>query len=202
MFPVDKISPLGKGLSSNDLYVKKNISQVDINQGFIEFQHIYLVSGDEIKKRDWYVALAKGRVISIELCDSEELAIEINKNKYKKSDKEVYKKIIACTDKSLNLPYLDLSKDTWIIDYYNKNRKLPDEIELESNGICCGKSGEERECGMCFIGFEPIIKNNSVITKQPIEKTYTKDDIKKAIIYGMNTKKIDWDMVDEFIKNL
>ena len=31
---------------------------------------------------------------------------------------------------------------------------------------------------------------------------YTEENIKQAIIYGMNTKQIDWGMVDEFIKSL
>ena len=35
-----------------------------------------------------------------------------------------------------------------------------------------------------------------------MDKKYTEENIKQAIIYGMNTKQIDWGMVDEFIKSL
>ena len=38
--------------------------------------------------------------------------------------------------------------------------------------------------------------------QQDMDKKYTEEDLRQAIIYGMNTKQIDWGMVDEFIKSL
>ena len=38
--------------------------------------------------------------------------------------------------------------------------------------------------------------------QEDMDKKYTEENIKQAIIYGMNTKQIDWGMVDEFIKSL
>jgi hypothetical protein len=102
MLPSEKATELGKGLSSGDLFIKKNISQVDINQGFIQYQHLFFTSdrdiniGDTILHKGKYVYKVRGKDPSGYICTD--------------SIKPLFHeaiKIEASTDLSLNLPVIE-----------------------------------------------------------------------------------------------
>lgn len=81
----------------NDQLVYEVIDSLDKSKSVVRVSHKQIDFGD------YYLFLKNGKPISIELCDSEGLSKEINKNKYKKGS-EVYLKIEEC-DKSLPSKY-------------------------------------------------------------------------------------------------
>lgn len=118
-----------------------------------EFFNIYLVSDDEIKEGDL-------------MYNSNFKVVTIAANSTLVNCGGCYK-IIASTDKALNLPFLDFCKESWIIDYYNKNGNLPDEIEVKERSL---NIDEIREKGKGFLNTNNCVldlDSNAVITKQP-----------------------------------
>jgi len=166
MLPSDKATEVG--IRKNSATPKTQIGQLaglfNFNgQSYFDdvdwdYQHIYLVSDDEIKEGDWCIKetpiFTEKFIVQAKGCG------DVN------STTALWKKIIASTDKSLNLPYLDLSMDSWIINYYNKNGKLPEEIKLLEWQSMPDKHG---------VYFTRL--DGSATTKQPTEKLYTRDEV-------------------------
>ena len=80
-------------------------------------QHFYITSSEEIKIGDYYISYLSNRILQ--------------RTKIMDIVESLDKKIVATTDPSLNLPTISESDVKHIIEYYNKNGKLPD-IELET----------------------------------------------------------------------
>lgn len=84
------------------------------NLGFLESQHFYVISEEEIKENDWYIDLHN--LDKPKYCDYFILAKKLNLKK------EQAKKIIATTDKSLNLPQIPQSFiEKFVKEYNNDN---------------------------------------------------------------------------------
>jgi hypothetical protein len=81
--------------------ILKVIDSLDKSETYVE------ISGERIEFGGWYLHMKKDKPISIELCDSEELAIEVNMRK------NVYKKIIKSSK---------VLKDPW--GYYLDNNMV------------------------------------------------------------------------------
>ena len=88
--------------------ILKVIDSLDKSETYVE------VSDEKIEFGGWYLYMKKDKPISIELCDSEELAIEVNKRK------NIYKKIIKSSK---------VLKDRW--GYYLNNNML--NVDLGKN---------------------------------------------------------------------
>ena len=85
-------------------------------------QHLYIISDDEIKEGDWYIA--EGKIYRASVDHMPEL--------YKHS----HKKIIATTDESLNLPQPSKQFIQKYIEEYDKGNIIEDilvEYEIKSN---------------------------------------------------------------------
>ena len=84
--------------------------------------------------------------------------------------------------------------------------KTPKEIEQLAKQLCNIPIDlvidEEERYYKNLDKYDGIIQGYTQCQEDNAEKKYTEEDIKQAIIYGMNTKQIDWGMVDEFIKSL
>lgn len=141
--------------------------------------HFYLIDESaEIKEGDWYIDLSKKTSnYGLHKCDSERIASLSNQFKGK------FAKIIASTDKlalgsyqghfedidcTNYLPQLSEQSIQLLIDYYNKNGKMPDEVEVNF---------EYKNKPMSDLFIERKIKLNSEGTVDitiPEEKKYSK----------------------------
>ena len=109
-------------LTGNDLCIAGYSYSGNTYDGLIPL-HLYIISMDEIHEGDSYIYF-----------DMSENPRKVCKSVFGVSrPDELDRKIIASTDKNLTPgAWIDLSKSQWIIDYYNKNKKLPFVIELET----------------------------------------------------------------------
>jgi hypothetical protein len=105
----------------------------DVTRGLAEYKmiatfEIYLTSNTEIKEGDFYYS-------NKQICKAERVESQLPYHECSK--------IICSTDKSLvknisrplgviqELPQLSFQSIQLLIDYYNKNSKMPDEVEVE-----------------------------------------------------------------------
>lgn len=103
------------------------------NLGFLESQHFYVISEEEIKKDDWYIDLYN--LDKPKYCDYTVLSKKLNLKK------EQVKKIIATTDKSLNLPQIPQSFVEEFVEEYNKNNLIKEVlVKYEETSVTINKS--------------------------------------------------------------
>lgn len=87
-----------------------------------------------------------------------------------------YYKIIASTDASLGLPLLSEESIKLLIDYYNKNGKMPESVEVEQN-VYKAQSADYYDA----VGGIKLNSEGTVDISIPKDRMYTKDDIMNAI---------------------
>lgn len=158
--------PILKQYSSGKLIIGLT-SQKDI------VQHFYLIDTEaEIKEGDWvyYPNNFQNKVLQVSNAS-------ISRKWYK---------IICSTDKSIKLPQLSKQSIQLLIDYYNSNGKMPDEVEVEMI-----ENPEDFGCDPAYFG-EPshIIKLNpqgEVDITIPEEKMYSKEEVRKLLQLALAT---------------
>ena len=135
------------------------------NHLFWKYQHLYFITDDEIKENDWYInsinTLSKAKLSNLEV-----------------SRKNCFK-IIASTDKSLNLPK---PSQSFIKKYCEKGGIDEVLIELNTCKICNYPTllnGCDDEC----IPQIKVDKNNE-ITIKAIKDSFSKDDLENAYFHG------------------
>lgn len=165
-----------------ELYIGGGSSNLGHTEGYIDkkdglniSQHIYIVSDENVKIGD-HIYINQEQTNSVGTIIINEYRYGyyqcFTKGETHKFLIENCKKIIASTIKYLNLPFIDLAKSQWIIDWYNEKGELP-EIELEMMCAQC-HSMDKDECNSareCSDGNYNAIaidySNNSVIIKNP-----------------------------------
>jgi hypothetical protein len=120
-------------------------------------QHLYVISEEEIKEGDWYID------------DGDNVRQSVTSDNSYWERRSDYMKIIATTDKSLNLPSIPHSFIAYFIEQYNLNNAISSvEVEYED-------TGEEDWIGDDYNG-EPfwnenlelyVNKNNEISIKLP-----------------------------------
>lgn len=108
-------------------------------------QHFYLIDLEaEIKEGDHAWCTETNEIIQVsEVIQEQHKYRDTNgKTHYDNFDPWKWYKIICSTDKSLDVPQLSAQSIKLLIDYYNKNGKMPDEVAVvkpKDESICrCG----------------------------------------------------------------
>jgi hypothetical protein len=165
---------------------KLGIHVGEVSPSFHNKRHIYLTDETaEIKEGDWILfktsikpLLVDGKVLTPDMLDLPQ-----------------WKKIIASTDKSLGLPLLSEQSISLLIEYYNKNGKMPESVEVKSEKMAlygrillpCSPYNNESNSDMSI--YRDYIKPNSkgeVDISIPEDRMYTKEEIKSLFekFYG------------------
>lgn len=161
-------------------------------------QHLYICSDDNIKEEDYFYDMVKVRKckgISMEYIDFEDGGFC--------SRPSICKKIIATTDKSLNLPEIPeqflkefcKKNGIWEVEveyeYYKKCMECNTEYDISVNE--CNKTHNCDEQSI-FI-FDRLKLNNNTINIKTIKQTWTRDEVEqllhKAFELGQDLKQLD-----------
>jgi hypothetical protein len=184
-------------LSTNE---KSNISLGDSGKGLIyhthtkpeydkrTYQHLYILSDDEIKEGDWYI---------------KELFNTLKYDWYKVVTERFpndYKKIIATTDKSLDLPQPSQSFIEKYVEEYNKGNVIAEvlvEYETATNQVPNGTT----------IDWLKVNPKDNTITIKKVKDSWSREETvtlclkmqhdyikyKESCHYGPNMREItDW----------
>lgn len=168
-------------LWKNKLYYKTD-SEYPLLQS--KSYHLYILSDEEIKEGDWFIQNNK------ELLQYKRKSNTIgcffdNNNELQTFHSNKRLKIIASTDKSLNLPELS---DTFTKEYikeYNKGNKI-EEVLVEYDSELITKNEEDADYFNYDDGTKlnknfnkiKVSKDNTIIIK-PIKNNYTKEEVKE-----------------------
>ncbi len=115
MLPTDKADGcLLKGYISLQRHPKQFFTQEYLQSSGRTSEHLYILSNDKIKEGDWFYCKQTN---TIQQCFSNKKGILNEKYSF-------YKKIIATTDKSLNLPQIPEWFIEYLIEQYNKSNKI------------------------------------------------------------------------------
>lgn len=182
-----------------------------VNQKYYKCQHLYLIDPNaEIKEDDWCFNNndPTGRVV------------QANKSNLS-SIQEWWNKIIATTDKLPLEPYQGHYKDVdctnyipqlseqsinLLVDYYNKNGKMPDEVEVDTRYFHGNGYYDESELDGSQKELYSLMKEiklnhqGEVDITVPEERTYTRKEVRGLIIdmyvklipEGYSKKLIQW----------
>lgn len=130
--------------------------------------HIYITSDEEIKEGDWYYC--KGaRTDAHGLVQATKRIIEIGVN-----DNEEFKKVIATTDSSLDLPQPSKQFIQKYIEEYNKGNKIG-KVLVEYSETCINCTTEGENCSTLKID------SHNCITIKPIKDSYTREEVATLI---------------------
>lgn len=192
----DTTAPIGIDDNSGKLF------KFEPNEALWGYQHLYLLSDDEIKENDWFYADEFTKPEQAKYFEGSLL------NGFIKSE---YRKIVASTDESLNVARILNDFIEKYVNAYNANKPIESiDIEYDVKTVqVYPKSG--RDAG----GFEKYEtqevlktdKNNRVIIKTEKE-TWTIENLRKLAVYfkaiGGNEKDNCWlshhnDMFNDWI---
>lgn len=154
------------------------------------YQHLYIISDEEIKEGDWFYNLATKEVL---FASKDMLSWNMNATQEHKG----WKKIVATTDKSLGEPrphsqalaYIPTSFIEAYIKAYNEDKPIT-EVDLEMYEHIIGNQGS-----MAFPNFETELRiktrpDNTVIVHQSKQFTY-QNALDFATWYsGMDKEKV------------
>lgn len=186
MLPTEKASLIGKFIDTSQL-VFNNPNHSDIPRG--EFQHLYILSDEEIKEGDYYFNNYRKVILKCEsLMESKNTSIHSG----------IFLKIIATTDESLKgkqigigidepiyeeLPQITESFIKQYITEYNEGKPIT-EVELEYY-ITHETDGDKSLC-------LKTTSNNEVIISLPDFKTFTYNQVLDFVTCysGMSREKV------------
>lgn len=171
------------------------------------WQHIYIVSEEEIKVGD--IIYDKVDFAIYELNNSS-VVLSINES-------NSYNKVIASTDKELGLPLIHESFFSPFIKAYNEGNQIT-EIDLEINEFIFNPETEDEYKVTDKIYVEDCETHYKIITRKDgtviihQSKTYTKSEVEKIInnfadyvdnLYRAHTSDnmLAWDNKDQWIKD-
>lgn len=197
--------PILKSLQNNNtlnkLYLPTKVVKYPDNYCITkewEKQHLYITTDEEIKEGGWFIGNSMGaKLEDIKRCKF------IKDNIYYTSEDEGYgiaRKIVASTDPKLKLP--QPSQD--FIEAYCKAGGI-DKVLVELNEFesCYNYNGAHlhKDCSCKGGDFRQDIKikpDNTIIIHPFKEKTYTKNDMFKAFMYGFQNDggKLEQDLVE------
>ena len=166
MLPTEKATHLIKDIVSGILTFDKD------GYGDTEYipQHLYLISDDEIKEGDWYIATDIKSVIQ---CNKVTTYIHGGSTQ---SPKDLAKKIVATTDNTINVNYpIAEIPESFIqayIESYNNGKPIT-EVDLEYKLDNYNLKGNKR------IITPKTRPDNTVIVHQA--KMYTRDEVEKLL---------------------
>ena len=176
MLATDKRSNLQLNVIHKTLFSDKEGAEIPSQP----FQHLYIVSNEEIKKGDWYVIVQdskKGYQVATKPASIEEVSLQ---NKFN------CKKIVASTDKSLSLPQPSQAFIEKYIEEYNKGNVITNVlVEYEFNQhkfmatLCTTK---EKEYNL------KVDSNNTITIKRLEPELYTREQLENHIRNAMQFK--------------
>lgn len=139
------------------------------------YQHLYLVSNEEIKYNDWYID------------DTNQIRQSITDDKEYWDVRQDYLKIIATTDKSLSITESNVSftdrdiqvvlpwiPESFIKAYVESNGEI-DEVMVEYSSIPADRAPNGWDT------YVETTEDNEVIISLPKKKIYTRDEVIKLI---------------------
>lgn len=140
-------------------------------------QHLYILNNEEIRKNDWYIDINKNRLYQCEEDSNEDMLSFINSK---------CKKVIASTDKSLDLPNLSEGFINKFIKMYNLGTPITNVIV----------EYEERFANNDLVDtttryFLKVHPDNTIICSSVEVKTYTEEEVinyLREIAYHVNSK--------------
>ena len=130
-------------------------------------RHLCITSSDRIKEGDWYID------------DCNEIRKSHTSDKEYWKARSSYKKIIAATDRSLNLPEIGE-----VIQYYEKDEKVI--VEYEAYGW---DNTDERN-----VLYKPKVNPDNTISIRPLprkEKFYTRKEVIDLIVEACQMQFVD-----------
>lgn len=183
------------------LYYRGEDSQIDSLQN----QHLYILSEDEIRKGDYYYTEARISEYGIHLCDSERLVQICKELKAKK--------VIATTDKSLNLPGISQSFIDKYIEKYNKGKVLKEvNVVYEEDLIKVYDNTGEHSGGYLDFnpdtnGYKPLIKSDNTISIKKVKTSWNREEVVKLLyklwnveIYTDNVSNWEQEDLEDWIR--
>lgn len=131
-----------------------------------EFDHLYVISDEEIKEGDWFYYKHFGEDIIDKTNENTDLVNLNNPDKY-------FKKIIASTDKSLELPQIPQQFIEQYIESYNKNNNI-DKVMVEyENGYIDNRPVSK--------GILKVNPDNTINIKLKQKDIYSKEEVIKIL---------------------
>jgi hypothetical protein len=196
MLPTDNKSNLVLGLKTHNLYSITPKERNVLGDNSIQFQHLYIISDDEVKEGDWYI------VNNIRLTN------EIRQSNGNKSGDQ-YQKIIATTNRLIqtkevigrdeignlyNPIFLPQPSPQFIakfVESYNKGQVITDVLveyndrvckcsTIEQTVNCCFSSGDDCTApnpNNDFYGLKPKVDSSNCITIKKVKDSYTKEEV-------------------------
>jgi hypothetical protein len=168
LLPTQNPSRIIRNISDNKLSYGKEIGQKFIRFGE-EAAHIYILSGDKIKDKDWCMLATK----EIFQCDDSIIELSakfLNANKHAS-------KIIISTDTSLGLPQPLPEFIQKFIDSYNKGEVLT-QVLVDYECPQCKEWGWvndcREDCNQLFI--RPKVDANNCISISLIKDSFSKEE--------------------------
>lgn len=151
----------------NDLYYSLNLSVFSLKEDIDKFQHLYILSNEEIKTGDWIYRYEDKKVFQSKSYFSEDNPLK----------KGLITKIIATTDTSLGLPQPSQQFIKYYIEEYNKGNvinKVEVEVKrrIEFNGCHSYESS---------VNFDLKINSNNTINIKPIKDSWTREEVLQLI---------------------
>jgi len=173
MLPTDEKSKLFIGKISGQLH---DLAIADNDESTIN-QHLYIISDEEIKESDYvYENNLNNNHIYQVYKRNDELGIFRFQNVWIKLNKSGCKKVIATTDKSLNLPEPSQSFIQKYISEYNKGNIIT-EILVEYEEIVKPKNCSDFY-NECFINVDS--KNNTITIKK-VKNCWNREEVIKLL---------------------
>ena len=154
------------------------------NDEYKEYQHLYIISDDEIKKDDWFINLQHNKIYQ---CVPKPFVGEVWVNE----NKDVCKKVIATTDTSLDLPQPSQQFIEKYIEEYNKGNVITDvlvEYELISNEEYFGNTVNPDNDVPYFDEKLKINPKDNTITIKKIKDSYTREEVENLIYSAMKDR--------------
>jgi hypothetical protein len=160
------------------------LTQAYLNEAYLTAYHMHIISDDKkFKEGDWYID------------DTNTIRQSVTSDKDYWSRRPDYKKIIASTDSSLDLPKISKSFIEKYISEYNKHNIIG-KVLIEYNTSDDNMDGYVSMFGGKEIGVTLNVKDNCVIIKI-LKNNYNRDEVielcKKAIIAGSFSSTFDFD---------
>ena len=141
------------------------------NDEYKEYQHLYIISDDEIKLFDW-VYNNKENIVE-QITSKTQLIFVLEESK----ENQTFKKIIATTDSSLGLPQPSKQFIQKYIEEYNKGNVITDVlVEYESDFNSCFCTKDICNGNNCLKKLKVNPKDNTITIKK-LKEVYTKEKL-------------------------
>ena len=159
--------PLSEEVSVGGIVLNENPIVVESNEYF-EAKYLYLLSDEEIKEGDIY------------LDDCNDIRKAVTSVKEYWSNRSSYKKIIASTDPSLNLPQFPSSFLEEYVKRYNSKKSLEVEVKYESYWEDYHGRGTNEESDFCYnLNRLKVNPDNTISIRFKEEKIYSRSEVEK-----------------------